>query len=100
MISDHQKKLCFLFTKKYPFGNQEAYIHYEIDYLAQVFDFIYIIPIEEYGYQNERKIAAQNVQVFRINQHIDRLDFPTKLIWMVKNNGLIWVRIPPWECLW
>ena len=89
MQSDNQRKLCFLFTKKYPFGNQEAYIHYEIDYLAQVFDFIYIIPIEEYGYQNERKIAAQNVQVFRINLHIDRLDFPTKLIWMVKNNGLL-----------
>lgn len=84
--NDH---ICFLFTKKYPFGKQEAYIHYEIDYLARAFEHVYVIPIEEFDYVSPRIIAFDNVTVFEINKKIQNTSVWNKPIDLVKNHILL-----------
>ena len=38
-----------LFSKQYPFGKKETYIHNEISALLQQFEKIYIVPVDYYG---------------------------------------------------
>ena len=74
-----------MFTKKYPFGKQEAYIHYEIEYLAKAFNEVYIIPVEEFEFGTKREIKSQNVFIFPINQNVERVGLISKLIDTIKN---------------
>jgi glycosyltransferase involved in cell wall biosynthesis len=84
-----KNNVCFLFTKKYPFGKQEAYIHYEIEYLAKAFNEVYIIPVEEFEFGTKREIKSQNVFIFPINQNVERVGLISKLIDTIKNNWLL-----------
>jgi hypothetical protein len=84
-----KNNVCFLFTKKYPFGKQEAYIHYEIEYLAKAFNEVYIIPVEEFEFGTKREIKSQNVFIFPINQKVERVGLISKLIDTIKNNWLL-----------
>ncbi len=88
-MTSHKNNVCLLFTKKYPFGKQETYIHYEIEYLSKVFDLVYIIPVEEFDFGPKREIKAQNVFIFPINQNIERTGLFSKLINTIKNNWLL-----------
>ena len=83
------ENICFLFTKKYPFGKTETYVHYEIDYLIDQFSRIIIIPIEEYEYGESRIQENHKVSIFRVNQNIPRRNFFQKITSRLKNHGLL-----------
>ena len=43
------KKVLVLFTRSYPFGNGEEFIHEEVLQLSNYFEKIHIIPLEKTG---------------------------------------------------
>lgn len=54
----------FFFTKRYPYGNSEAFVHNEIPYLAQAFDRIVLCPLEEASRNKEGRPLPTNVEVY------------------------------------
>ncbi len=74
MDSPIQKKVLFLFTKKFPFGVQETYLFNELPYLSAGFQKVVIIPYDEYDYDpaKNRLPNLPNVVFFELNkQHVE-----------------------------
>jgi len=85
----HKENICFLFTKKYPYGKNETYVHYELDYLLNRFSKVVIVPIEEYEYAESRVQENERLEIFRVNQNIPRLHFVEKMASRIKNHLLL-----------
>ena len=58
-----------LFTKSYPFGHKETYVHNEIPFLLNQFDRICIIPIDYYGDGSDinYSIDEERISFFLVN---------------------------------
>ena len=54
------KSIC-IFTNEFPFGEQEAFLENEIDFISKSFDRVYIIPL--FKHQKERKLDHSNITV-------------------------------------
>lgn len=64
-------KRLVLFSKQYPYGGAETYLHYEMPYLLKAFDDIVVVPVDRYGPADEaHRIPADwdNVRVVDVNQ--------------------------------
>ncbi len=62
--------ILFLFTKQFPFGHSETYVHFEIEYLIKSFKKIILIPSEYFGPMDvpHRRSLDPKVEVFAINE--------------------------------
>jgi len=70
------KKILFLFTKQFPYGKQEIYIEYELPYMKRFFDKIYILPHDEFQYnENNRLTEDETFQIIKINKELKKLQF-------------------------
>lgn len=70
------KKILFLFTKQFPYGNQETYIEYELPYMERFFEKVYVIPHDEFQYiENNRLSEDETFQIIKINKELKKLQF-------------------------
>jgi colanic acid/amylovoran biosynthesis glycosyltransferase len=88
-LKDTRSNICFLFTKKFPYGKAETYVHYEIDFLSQEFEKIYIIPVEEFEFSEKRDVESERVIVFNINNSIEKTNFANKLVGILSDQFLL-----------
>jgi colanic acid/amylovoran biosynthesis glycosyltransferase len=88
-LKDTRSNICFLFTKKFPYGRAETYVHYEIDFLSQAFEKIYIIPVEEFEFSEKRDVESERVIVFNINKSIEKTNFVNKLVGILSDQFLL-----------
>ena len=88
-MKDTKPNICFLFTKKFPYGKAETYVHYEIDFLSQAFNKIYIIPVEEFEFSEKRDVESERVIVFNINKSIEKTNFVNKLVGILSDQFLL-----------
>jgi glycosyltransferase involved in cell wall biosynthesis len=49
-----QERIIFVLTKNYPFADKETYLDNEIPILADKFDKVFLIPVDEYNYHKEK----------------------------------------------
>lgn len=54
-------KTLYLFSNNYPYGVSETFLADEVDYLAKVFDCVYVIPL--WGDGEKRSVKCSNVIV-------------------------------------
>ena len=81
MPNEGSKKICFIFTKQFPFGIKESYLLDEVPFLKQYFDFIYFIPYAEFGFDKSQmriKLSKQE-KVIYLNEAIPSLSLTEKI---------------------
>jgi glycosyltransferase involved in cell wall biosynthesis len=57
----------FIFTKHYPYGNLENYLHEEILFFSQRFDSIVLVPTELFEVPSEHRQLPKNAIILNIN---------------------------------
>jgi glycosyltransferase involved in cell wall biosynthesis len=69
------KKVCFVFTKQFPFGIQEAYLLDEAPFLAQYFDHVYYVPHAEFKFNSQQLRIELNdhIEVVNLNSNVNSL---------------------------
>ena len=80
-----QVNTVIIFTKRFPYGHQETYLHNELSYLSKEFAKVIIIPYDEFSYKDEdcREIKYENIEVFKINKEVKPLTFFQKVLAIV-----------------
>lgn len=83
------KRYCFLFTKKFPYSVQEAYLEDELVYLKKKFEKIIIIPFDEYIYNDEdlkHRSNLEDIEVIKINNQFINFSVMEK----IKREWRVW----------
>jgi colanic acid/amylovoran biosynthesis glycosyltransferase len=64
-----EKTVLFLYTKKYPYGNHETYVHNEAEFLSGNFTRVVIIPTELFTNELslQKRVLPDNFEVEEIN---------------------------------
>ncbi|MBS9538859.1 MULTISPECIES: glycosyltransferase [Staphylococcus] len=77
------KKQLILITNYYPFYKGEEYLESEINYLAEKFDEIYIIPTMINNKMNVTRILPQNAKLINLKSPQSKIN---KILNMIKNS--------------
>jgi glycosyltransferase involved in cell wall biosynthesis len=77
MHNSRAEKVCFVFTKQFPFGIQEAYLLDEAPFLASYFDKVYYVPHAEFKFDSKQLRIELNdrISVININSNVNSLAF-------------------------
>ncbi|MCX8144531.1 MAG: glycosyltransferase [Bacteroidia bacterium] len=89
MHISNNRKVIFLFTKRFPYHDQETYIEDELPYLKEYFKEVIIVPYDEYEFNEDDLKNRKNVdgiKIFKINQKQVFLSFFEKL----KREIVVW----------
>jgi glycosyltransferase involved in cell wall biosynthesis len=81
MHNSGAEKVCFVFTKQFPFGIQEAYLLDEAPFLANHFDKVYYVPHAEFKFDSKqlRIDLSDRISVININSNVPSLGFVDRL---------------------
>ena len=75
MPDSKRETVCFVFTKQFPFGIQEAYLLDEAPFLAQYFDRVVYVPHAEFRFEEKelRIELNEKIQVLNVNTQLPQL---------------------------